>query len=116
MKSLIILGLVFGLACANLNDFTSLLSYKGFAKDFAKEAVVTFAENLAEEGSNDFCQDFATFLAKAAVDKYSAMENKVRYSERVVYLGEIAQMLKRQTVEWAIPGSNSGKMFFSTNE
>ena len=97
MKSLIILGLVFGLACANLNDFTSLLSYKGFAKDFAKEVIVTFAENLAEEGSNDFCQDFATFLAKAAVEKYSAMENKVCYVERVLYLGEIAQLLKRQS-------------------
>ena len=84
MKSLIILGLLFGLAWANLNDSTPLLSYEGFAKDFAKEAIVTFAENLAEEGSNDFCQDFATFLAKAAVEKYSAMENKVLYVRLVL--------------------------------
>jgi deoxyxylulose-5-phosphate synthase len=80
MKSLLLLGMLLGIvAASNLNDFSALLSYESFAKDFAKEAIVTFAENLAEEGSNDFCQDFATFLAKSAVEKYSAIENKVSY-------------------------------------
>ena len=77
MKSILFLVCLAGLSSASLSDMASLLNYREFVKDFAKEALVTFAENLAEKDSNDFCQDFATFLVNAVVEKYTAMEKTV---------------------------------------
>jgi hypothetical protein len=78
MKTIWFLVCLASLTSASLSDMASLLNYRDFVKDFAKEALVSFAENLAEKGSNDFCQDFATYLVNAVVDKYSAMENTVK--------------------------------------
>ncbi len=77
MKTILLLVCLAGFSSASLSDMASLLNYREFVKDFAKEALVTFAKNLAEKDSNDFCQDFATFLVNAVVEKYSEMEKTV---------------------------------------
>ena len=78
MKLFAIFALVsIGLVSGNLNDFASLLNYKEFAVDFAKEAILTFAENLADKDSNDICQDFATFLVKQVLEKYDQKKVKI---------------------------------------
>ena len=66
------LGLFFfgGLVSANLSGLSSLLNYKNFGKEIVKEALTTFAGNLADEGSGDVCQHFATFLANSLIKKY----------------------------------------------
>jgi hypothetical protein len=77
MKILLILAVIsVGIVSGNLNDFASLLNYKEFAIDFSKEAIATFAENLAEKDSNDLCQDFATFLVQKVLEKYDQKKVK----------------------------------------
>ena len=71
MKLNILSGfLFFGcLFVAEAQDLSSLINYKKFAADFFKEAVVSYAENVADADSGDACRHFATFFTKAIVEK-----------------------------------------------
>ena len=54
---------------AKAQDLSSLINYKKFVADFFKEALVSYAENVADADSGDACRHFAVFFTKAVVEK-----------------------------------------------
>jgi hypothetical protein len=67
LSILLLACLLPSLVSAKLGDFASMINYKEFVADFSKEALATYADNLADPDSGDACRDFAKVLVQEPI-------------------------------------------------